>query len=213
MNREHSPKEKAVYKAVIELFTEGADLNSLTVSEITAKAGIGKGTAYEYFSDKEEMIAKAFFYNIEFFCESLYRGINKEKNLYDKMNGILLSMEKQLAKTNCLIRLEHMLCDHSSMGDRIRELKEKKAPDEMLPADLIRKILYDVLPDRDAVSENVLTYLGMSIFAKILCYAMLLDEGRYGNDEERRQMRELVCNGICREIEETWGYQRDYLEA
>ena len=46
-----SPKMTAVYQAVIELFTEGADLNNLTVAEITAKAGIGKGTAYEYFSN------------------------------------------------------------------------------------------------------------------------------------------------------------------
>ena len=67
MKREYSPKEKAIYKAVLELFEEGADLNSLTVSEITAKAGIGKGTAYDYFSDKEEMIAKALFYNIEYY--------------------------------------------------------------------------------------------------------------------------------------------------
>ena len=33
-----SPKMTAVYQAVIELFTEGADLNNLTVAEITAKA-------------------------------------------------------------------------------------------------------------------------------------------------------------------------------
>ncbi len=44
MNREeYLPKEKAVYKAVIELFEEGADINNLTVAEITGRAGIGKG--------------------------------------------------------------------------------------------------------------------------------------------------------------------------
>ena len=48
MNREYLPKEKAIYQAVIELFEEGADINNLTVAEITARAGIGKGTAYEY---------------------------------------------------------------------------------------------------------------------------------------------------------------------
>ena len=34
------PKVKAIYQAVFELFEEGTDLNSLTVSEITKKAGI-----------------------------------------------------------------------------------------------------------------------------------------------------------------------------
>ena len=55
------PKVKAVYQAVIALFAEGADLNSLTVAEIAEKAGIGKGTVYEYFKNKEEMIAGALF--------------------------------------------------------------------------------------------------------------------------------------------------------
>ena len=41
---ELAPKVKATYQAVIQLLIEGADLNNLTVSEITAKAGIGKGT-------------------------------------------------------------------------------------------------------------------------------------------------------------------------
>lgn len=51
---EYLPKVKAIYRAVFELFEEGADLNSLTVSEITKKAGIGKGTAYEYFPIKKK---------------------------------------------------------------------------------------------------------------------------------------------------------------
>ena len=87
---EYLPKEKAVYKAVIELFEEGADINNLTVAEITGRAGIGKGTAYEYFSGKEEMIAKAFFYNGEMFCNQLYEGVSKENTLYDKVNYVLL---------------------------------------------------------------------------------------------------------------------------
>ena len=81
MNKEPSPKEKAIYQAVLELFEEGADLNCLTVAEITKKAGIGKGTAYEYFSDKEEMIAKALLYHGEDFCKQLCVGLSKEKNL------------------------------------------------------------------------------------------------------------------------------------
>ena len=41
MNKEMSgSKEQAIYDAVIALFKEGADLSSLTVSQITAKAGI-----------------------------------------------------------------------------------------------------------------------------------------------------------------------------
>lgn len=39
---EYQPKVQAIYQAVFELFEEGADLNSLTVSEITKKPASGK---------------------------------------------------------------------------------------------------------------------------------------------------------------------------
>lgn len=58
---ELAPKVTATYQAVIDLLMEGVDVGSLTVSEITGRAGIGKGTAYDYFSSKEEMIAGALF--------------------------------------------------------------------------------------------------------------------------------------------------------
>lgn len=57
-------KVRKLYDAVIALLEEGKDAGSLTVSEITERAGIGKGTAYEYFKSKEEMIARAILYGI-----------------------------------------------------------------------------------------------------------------------------------------------------
>lgn len=48
----HDPPQKvlALYQAVIEFINEGCDINTLKVADITGRAGIGKGTAYEYFS-------------------------------------------------------------------------------------------------------------------------------------------------------------------
>ena len=43
----YPPKVTAMYEAVLDLFASGRELTTLKVSEITAKAGIGKGTAYE----------------------------------------------------------------------------------------------------------------------------------------------------------------------
>lgn len=49
-------KERAVYEAVLKLLGEGQDLSDLTVSQIAAAAGIGKGTVYEYFPSKKEIV-------------------------------------------------------------------------------------------------------------------------------------------------------------
>lgn len=202
MKREYSPKEKAIYKAVLELFEEGADLNSLTVSEITKRAGIGKGTAYEYFSDKEEMIAEALLYNIALYCDWIYQGLVKEKNLHDRVKYLLRQMEEQLTRTNCLIRLVHLVSDHSPLGKKIEELKDKRGADEMMPMDMLKQFIRNEFEGKKEHREEVTDYLVMSVFSKIICYGMLLNESKYKEAGARQKMRELTCRGICREIEE-----------
>ncbi len=51
------PKVNQMYEAVMQLLEEGADVADIRVSTITERAGIGKGTAYEYFDTKEEIVA------------------------------------------------------------------------------------------------------------------------------------------------------------
>ena len=48
-----------MYEAVIQLLEEGMDMEDIRVSTITERAGIGKGTAYEYFDTKDEIVACA----------------------------------------------------------------------------------------------------------------------------------------------------------
>jgi len=48
-------KKKALFEAVLELIKEKHELSSIKVSDIAAKADIGKGTVYEYFPSKEEL--------------------------------------------------------------------------------------------------------------------------------------------------------------
>ena len=69
----HDPSQKvlAMYQAVIEFINEGCDINTLKVADITGRAGIGKGTAYEYFSSKEEIISSAILYYVKVCFEKL----------------------------------------------------------------------------------------------------------------------------------------------
>ena len=78
--KETRPKVLALYRGVLELLDEGADVNSIKVSDITAKAGIGKGTAYDYFKSREEIIACALLYDVE-------QKIEEEKEELDRHQG------------------------------------------------------------------------------------------------------------------------------
>ncbi|MDE6664411.1 MAG: TetR/AcrR family transcriptional regulator [Lachnospiraceae bacterium] len=201
MSKEYSSKEIAIYKAVVELFEEGADLNNLTVAEITGKAGIGKGTAYAYFSDKEEMIAKALFYNSKSFCEQLYKGMLKEKDLYAKVNYVLLKMERQIPKADCIFRFTNMMSDNSTISKRIRDIvREEVLSAKMSAVNIVKKVLEDEFMDRETTSEDKMEYLVLSIYSKLLCYAMVLKEDKYKQEEKLSAMRALIIDGICREV-------------
>lgn len=69
-----------MYEAVISLIEEGKDINSIKVVDITSRAGIGKGTAYEYFKSKEEIIANALFYDLKKKCQEAIEAFSGESN-------------------------------------------------------------------------------------------------------------------------------------
>ena len=197
------PKVKAIYQAVFELFEEGTDLNSLTVSEITKKAGIGKGTAYEYFSDKEEMIARAIFYNVEMFCQKICKGIDREKDLPDKVNYVLCAMEQQIPNTNCLFRLVHIISGNAVTSRRFREVVEQQRLFGEKPVESVAKqVLKDVFNEKETLSQEKKNYLLMSVYSKVLSYGMFLSENQYGSAEQKDAMRSLICRGICKEVDE-----------
>ena len=46
-------------EAVFRLLARGEKMYSVTVQQIAEEAGIGKGTVYEYFTSREEIISKS----------------------------------------------------------------------------------------------------------------------------------------------------------
>lgn len=198
---ELAPKVKATYQAVIQLLVEGADLNNLTVSEITGRAGIGKGTVYDYFSNKEEMIAGALFYEMENSCQNLYRQMRQEKRLFDKINLILDCMEKQMAEISCFARMIHVMMDNSVIGCKLREMVKNKDDDEMLIVDLIRQIIVDEMENMEELPEVEKSYLVMTVFSRILCFAMYQLDVKKMTGLDSSTMREMICRDVCKSVE------------
>lgn len=83
------PKARLMFQAVVDFIGEKVDVNSLKVQDITARAGIGKGTAYEYFSSKEELITLALFYDYGNKIAELKELLDTKERFQDKMYCIL----------------------------------------------------------------------------------------------------------------------------
>ena len=55
-DRPFSPRETSIFEGVLQLAAQGQDLRLLKVQDIATAAGMGKGTLYEYFKSKEEIL-------------------------------------------------------------------------------------------------------------------------------------------------------------
>ncbi len=58
-------KKELIYYAVIDLFKNKANINNIKISDIAKSANMGKGTVYEYFRSKDEIISETILYIIE----------------------------------------------------------------------------------------------------------------------------------------------------
>lgn len=96
-------KVRLLYEAVLAMVTDGWDINRMKVSDITAQAGIGKGTAYEYFSSKEEIIANAVLYDVEMRLAHVLEITKGEGDFAGKFVQILTYMEEVFAKRQAFV--------------------------------------------------------------------------------------------------------------
>lgn len=61
----YTEKQKKIFGAVLELAGRGENLYTVKVQDIATAAGVGKGTLYEYFASKEEILVHTMLWCLE----------------------------------------------------------------------------------------------------------------------------------------------------
>lgn len=86
INEKYTAKEITIFKGVLKLLNEGLNLHTIKASDIADAANIGKGTLYNYFKSKEDIIAKAIIYNIStqfnYFIDLLEKADSFKEKFY-----------------------------------------------------------------------------------------------------------------------------------
>lgn len=90
--KEYTEKEIAILNATVDLMKGGINPYLIKVSDIAEAANIGKGTIYDYFNSKEEVISTAVIYNIDKEMQIGYERIKSKENFKDKYYEILKIM-------------------------------------------------------------------------------------------------------------------------
>lgn len=195
-----SPKVISMYEAVGELIGQGMDLNDITVSDITKKAGIGKGTAYDYFSSKEEIIAKALLYHIQREIQALLEGIGEKDNLHDKIYALLNNIEANYGSRRNWMQY---LCFHMQAIVMRQELMEKFVKCNVYQGEVekfIKEFQAQAVKEGISSSGLPLHCTANAIFSQVLAFWYYLDNGLGAEELSIDEEKTFVYQNIVKII-------------
>ncbi len=193
------PKVQQMYQAVMRLIEEGADAGSIRVSTITDRAGIGKGTAYEYFDTKEEIVACAVLYQIQRVFGWLENALAQRESFAEQLSFLLGEMSVQDGRKHGFLRLVHLLTDNSEFSRMVREKMGAKEFSRYLPTQVFGKVLMQGVERGELRGDLPLNYLIYCVFSHLLTYMMALTTEECFQ-VNAQAMRPLVFQGIMNEI-------------
>lgn len=197
LEKEYPPKVRAMYEAVLELFASGRDFSTLKVSEITAKAGIGKGTAYEYFSTKEEMIVGAIRYEASKHVAIIAEMIEKGESFQEIIFQGLDMLEATTERYHGLALLERILSDRTITGKGFLAGLEKQKEGCASAKSLTVKLL-GLAADKGLVQERNVYKVWSAILSQFVVYAFFLTHREFMQEVEREEARQSVYKNIIK---------------
>lgn len=197
LEKEYPPKVKAMYEAVLELFASGREFSTLKVSEITAKAGIGKGTAYGYFSTKEEMIVGAIRYEAAKHLAIIAELIEKGQSFQEIIFRGLDMLEATNKKYDGFVLLEKILRDSSITGKGLLAELEKQKEGCGSAKSLTVKLL-GLAADKGLVQERNAYKVWSAIISQFAVYAFYLTHQELMPEVSQEVARQSVYENIIK---------------
>lgn len=190
-------KEEKIYKAVEEFIKEGKDVSSLTISEISARAGIGKGTTYEYFESKEDLIYKAIHYLVFNSVKQILLITMEDKTFKEKFFRIMDYMWENKLEDH---HVQSVLKFVRNSGSPIAKDFSDKFDDKRDPCAAF-KIVDEMLANfiNVGVEEGIITepnplYRKNALCSQLIMFLFIIQDGKEGKD--KKEVEEYVYNGL-----------------
>lgn len=193
------PKVLLLYNAVKQLIGEGVDVNDIRVLSITERAGIGKGTAYEYFDSKEEIIACAFLFYVNGMAERINTTLLPMNNLREQIDYLFDELDQDSEKKCCFMRFVHGATDNSKFSQLVREKLMASDMGREFPEYLFGAVIRQGVERGDIDGSIPASYLIYDVFCKVLTYMMCI-----GMEDLVRMevggLRPMIVEGILRDL-------------
>ena len=191
----------AIYHAVEDIIAEGVDLATMRVSDIAARAGIGKGTTYEYFTSKEELVVKAMIYLVDSMTKRILNNMERKDSFHDKFMLLLEEMEEKVKQRACILKYFHMLGD-LNLCEPMRDLllDENEETKNANPMRIIRYLLEEGRKEGIICDRYSQAYMETIMFSKIIAFVVYIDNVLGNKDCDNDIIKKDIYDGLCREL-------------
>lgn len=166
------PKVLQMYDAVMRLIEEGEDMAGIRVSTITDRAGIGKGTAYDYFDSKEDIVASAVVFHIRRIFDWLQQELQNQDSFEKQMSWLLEEIGKESSRKHCFIRIVHILTDNSGFSRQVRQKMMTEPFERYHPVKIFGNILQRGVDRKEIRSDLPMEYMVYTIFSGLMTYML-----------------------------------------
>ena len=192
-----SPKVKAMYDAVLDMVNERYSFSQIKVSDITSRAGIGKGTAYEYFSSKEEIVVKAVLYNIYYNMHRMEGVLSGEGSFEEKFYRILDFMEDNMEPLRYTTELLRGKCEtiHKKLPMDEERFKIVQAQVKAYVNGVADRYMETGMQENCFTQSNVILRRN-TLYTAILGYFVYLTNDYYDGDISREEARRFTYQGM-----------------
>ena len=94
-----NPKREKIFNAAVKKFSEKGTTGT-TMKEISQEAGVGKGTLYRYFDDKEDLVSSLMSYGFKQLTEVIKTEIEGIESATEKLKKAV-AVQLQFYKQHC----------------------------------------------------------------------------------------------------------------
>lgn len=174
--------EQRIYKAGMTLFQEKGFTNT-TLQEICELAGVSKGTIFNYFSSKEDILAK-FGQNQINILRQFAEELPSSHTTKEKIIAVLMEDITTVKESEVYARIT--LKGISEGGDIIYQLEMKNRQD-------LSQIYEDILNQGKKTGSDINTALVADLIVSI--YFHMLDK-HFNRNEQMDKIEEFIINSV-----------------
>lgn len=139
----YTEKQQRIFGAVLDLAKQGENLYTVKVQDIATAAGVGKGTLYEYFDSKEEILVHTMLWCLEKELSELRASITPGGSFEEDLEALQRCVAERIRLQGgvyWLIMSSFSANDLPELAERYKtEMEQRDAEGRAIKAGLIAK--------------------------------------------------------------------------